>query len=187
MYSQAATAASAFRDTPHSQTKSSSSEFTEAMPKDFDISSPIIDSEGIYEMDMPSGGVMSKAAQKVDLETDSVNTATVKMSPTSEQAGETLNAEQIRPTVVQMEKPKMDHVTSSKVKTSSTSVKQKSGSKSVKARQSISSWDLSKRKEILSSFKPQVGTFTHLHVSVISLTYFHLSLYTSTSLKRECC
>lgn len=147
MYSQATTAAAAFRETGQTQVKPPSVDIEETIAKDFDISSPIINSDGVYEMDMPSGGVVTNAGQTVNVKTQ--NTTNVNVTSTSAHVDSAFKTEYVT--------PKVDHVLSSKVNLGAPVHKMQSVPKTPKARQSISSLDLSKRKEILSNFQPKLS------------------------------
>ncbi|XP_045184987.2 atypical kinase COQ8B, mitochondrial-like [Mercenaria mercenaria] len=168
MYSQASVAARAFKESSTSQDNSQFTGMPENFTQDFDIPSPIIDSEGKYQKDVSSGGGASTASQKVDTKTDDISTKNLNISQTSTQTESAFQTEQGTPFAGNMDiiPPKEDPVVSSKEtqeplkKTTmpKDSVKKTTSvPKTTAARKSISSWDITKRKEILSNFKPQLS------------------------------
>ncbi|XP_052249461.1 atypical kinase COQ8B, mitochondrial-like [Dreissena polymorpha] len=146
-YTQAAAAASVLQNKGKGTTIPPPSSF---VGSDFDISSPVIDSDPILKPDV-SGTQDKQATDQKDLNVlrSTVATATAAskpVEPSIKQQMTTLS------NAINIDIPKVAVKTDLKPEVS-TQIPQKQ-SKKQKSKTSISSLDLEKRKEILSSFKP---------------------------------
>lgn len=166
MYTQASAAAKVFSDKDQHQDQSAFSRVADNIVPDLDISSPIIGAGGVHEMDISESGKASSVDVKQNLNTQSVKveTQTAKMSDTSAstQSDKIQAAVQFTSPTLETDAPKeVPNISSVKEEKSSVG-KQSSSTVSAAAtaaakRKSISSWDLSKRQELLNSFKPQLS------------------------------
>lgn len=161
VYAQASAAASLLRDQNQTDQTPFSKVVDNVMP-DLDISSPIIDTGVQPDVDVSSTMKSHSVDIKEDLNVESAQSYTNKMSETvmSSRSSTSHTAEHFTASTVGVDPVSVRRASDKfnvKEDTATVSAAGKSSASSKATRKSISSWDLSRRQELLTSFKPQLS------------------------------